>query len=404
MTPMPSLMYEQLRVIRRLYAHGNTILTMMALPDGRQIVTKQLSTPLLAVRTRAQFRHKFSIVHTLSHPHVAPIYGGWIRLPGQCIIATEYYPRGSLYDAISPGERRIWSLPLLPSVALRLVEEIAAGLEAIHNAGIAHGGLKLSNIMLAPGQDNDYHAAISDILLHKGLVGDSNHHGNIIDLANPLLYRAPEQKNYQSTISSDVYALGIIAFVLLTGESPFAQSPAIIARLPTIPAIRRASELNPILPPTIDSILDRALNSYPKMRYRQPGAFAQALRAGGPSPDTVRAIRLPTGSIPIIGPSQSKQPKLHPHEEMVAPTPLAILGTGDLPPDIPPPPSNYRWAPSIIATLPRVEPQPKLPSAKPQHTLVRSRFDHILRLAMGITTLLIVLVFILMVLSMVARH
>jgi serine/threonine protein kinase len=389
-----TLIPEQLHQVRRLNTNRDMPIVLMETGDHRQVAMKQLTTSFFSFRIRGIIAQRLRVMLSLRHPHIASVYSGQVRLSGQCTILMAYYPRGSLFDAISTGEQRLWSLPLPPLEAVRLLEEIIAGVAELHRYGIMHGGIKPSNILLKTGQDSVLHAAISDVVMHQGIINDFARRVSVypIGLADPFLYLAPEQIQKRPTPASDLYALGIIAYLLLTGESPYSQEPRQAFANGNAIQLRAASKANPILPGSFDPVLERALSYAPRHRYRRLQDFAQALRAACDTPDTTRIISIKTDKLPNTGSLSSKLAKNSVlHDEIQPPAPLALTGsnTDTLPPGLPKLPANYHWSPEALKSLPAIETIPVIP--EPSTTVTqRDRSTQILWIATWTVIVLIV--------------
>ncbi len=364
MRALTAAQLDRLRRVRRLNNRGDFPIYLMETPDGQQVAVKSMGTALFSFRARTLFVQRLRALLHIHHPHIVTIYGGKVRRANQCVVAMHYLSRGSLLDVVQPGERRIWSLPLPPLEAQRLILEIADGLATLHGRDIMHGGLKLSNVLLAPDNEGQLHAQLSDMLLHHGINGYQPRDlaQRPIGVADPFLYVAPEQYRQRPSLASDRYALGVIAFVLLTGESPHTVDPVAFLQSQIHPQIRRASELNPILPPAVDGVLEQMLGYMPRERYRTVREFAQDLRSAlgfHPRPSiSIKLEAIPQGGKTTKAPAEPKDSRSH--EKLSVPVPLAVIGDAPRTPGMPPLPPNYHWSPEVIASL------PALPDAPPE--------------------------------------
>ncbi|HZU32132.1 MAG TPA: protein kinase [Candidatus Angelobacter sp.] len=109
--------------------------------------------------------------------------------------------------------------PLLSEQALDLARQLCAGLTEAHRSNVIHGDLKPANIILSPQKDGSTRLVITDF----GLAVDMD--GNTDLLGGTPSYMAPELKqDGQTSPASDVYALGVILYEMVTGEKPFLQN------------------------------------------------------------------------------------------------------------------------------------------------------------------------------------
>lgn len=346
---------ENLRQQRLIAEQNDRAVWLMQGPDGQPFAQKTLQTPLLALRARTLFVQRLNVVLRIQHPHLLPVYAGRVRKTSQCVVVMEYAPRGSLYDAVAAGEQRFWTLPLAPTEAGRMVREIAAGVQSLHAHDVLHGGLKLTNVLLVATGDGVLHAKVGDALLHQGITGVPARQGRVPlgSLIDPTLYLAPEQYGQRPTLASDQYALSVIAFLLLTGEAPFAQSPLAMLQASDIAAPRHASALNPVLPQAVDAVLSRGLQRPPKARYATIQAFADDLGKSLAQRDLARSIHLPSGSIPITRATGERRKVKQDHEAVLALPPLAVLRNAATPATpstkMPALPANYAWVADALA-------------------------------------------------------
>lgn len=364
MTDLTPRQLDRLRPDAPLHVRGDVALWRMVADDGRLVAMKTLRTPVLAVTLRATFLRQLRVALRLRHPHLVRVFAGRVAREGwkvACVAVTDYLPRGSLLDAVTPGDHRRWTLPLPPRDAVRLVREAAEGVAALHAAQITHGALKPTNILLASGPDGQLRAAVTDYLLQAGMVSTSALAARPTGIADPLLYCAPEQYRHGPTPASDQYALATLAFVLLTGEPPLAVDPAAWLQAPGALAPRRASALNPMLPGSVDAVLERGLRRSPRSRYRNVGEFAAQLSAALDVPEVARSVQVAVHDGQAGAPASRSLAAPQLHETIESPRPLAVVanepGAGPLGmPDLPP---NYRWTPEALASMPPPSPTEK---------------------------------------------
>jgi serine/threonine protein kinase len=348
-----SLNPDALGTIRTLNERPDATSWLMAAPDGRQYVRKVMRTPLLALRTRNLFAERLAATERVAHPNLAALAAGGIRRT-ECYTLIPYAPRRSLLDALSTGDGRLWSLPLPPPDAARLVREIADGLQALHNARLLHGRLKPTNILLASGTDGTLHPQITDTLLHEGFGGVSLRVGKErpTDLTDPWLYLAPEQAEGHVELASDQYALGVLAFLLLTGELPLMGDPAKVWHSKETPELRKATIVNPILPAAVDGVLWRGLARAPRGRYPTVRTFATALTEALATTQAPHHVALSPGSIPFPAERDESAGIRELHESIPVLAPLAVRSESPAPPipgmpDLPP---SYQWTDEVVSS------------------------------------------------------
>jgi eukaryotic-like serine/threonine-protein kinase len=271
---------------------------------GRAVAVKVLGERFAndsAVRERFT-REALAAARLSGRPNVVTIFdvGEWNDRP---YIVMEYLAGGSLEERIRRG-------PVPAAHALAWLEEAASALDAAHAEGIVHRDVKPANLLL--NRDEAVHVADFGIASAAGL--DSlTHTGTVLGTAG---YLSPEQAQGERAVpASDLYALAVLAWELLTGERPFkgdtvaAEAAAHVhAPIPSISAVRRD------LPPELDSVFWRALAKNPSERYPSAADFVAALRS---------ALHDAAGSTAVVHPRAARPRWIIPAIVL-----LALLGAG----------------------------------------------------------------------------
>ena len=180
----------------------------------------------------------------------------------------EYLPGGSLADRLE----REGAQPL--GRALDWLREAAVALDAAHANGIVHRDVKPANLLL----DDEDRVYVADFGVASAAgLSSLTEAGTVVGTAG---YLSPEQaRGERATPASDRYALGVVAFELLTGARPFErESPTAEALAHVSAPIPPASQINPELPPQIDDVLARALAKDPQYRFAAATDLVHALR------------------------------------------------------------------------------------------------------------------------------
>jgi serine/threonine-protein kinase len=218
-------------------------------------------------RIRERFWAEARAVANLLHPHVVTIHNlGSDR--GFHFIEMEYIEGG-----VSLGELIIREGPFEPLRATNLVRQVVLALEAAHQAGLVHRDVKPANVLLtSKGQ-----AKLADFGLVRR-VGEIERAG--VSIAGTPTYMAPELfEGIAASPSSDLYAVGVMYFYLLSGRLPFASdqiSQLILKhRFADVPSI---TELAPSVPLVVTPILERCLAKSASARYSSAEELANDLR------------------------------------------------------------------------------------------------------------------------------
>ncbi len=167
--------------------------------------------------------------------------------------------------------------PMPPRRAAGITFQVLAGLEAIHRAGIIHRDIKPQNVMI--GRDGIARVADFGIARAAEDVGLTTTGSSI----GTVSYMAPEQAQVEPlTPATDLYAVGVMLYEMLTGKLPF-EAPTIVALMlahiqtPPVPPSARAPD--PSITPEVDAVVMRALAKRPEDRYADATAMAGALSA-----------------------------------------------------------------------------------------------------------------------------
>jgi serine/threonine protein kinase len=239
---------------------------------------------------------------SLRHPHIIVIHDV-AEQNGLYYIVMELLTGRTLRQLIEQEG----ALP--PARAARLVEQIASALDYAHRRGFVHRDVKPDNIFVDQGD----RVTLTDFGIAKAAWGTQLTKTGM--LVGTPQYMSPEQAQGEDVgPATDIYALGIVAYQMLSGRVPFqGTTPHAILyqQIHELPPPLRSVRSG--LPPAVDSVLNAALAKEPRARYASAGKFAQALAttvAGGapvppPVPPTprpgappARAARAPTRPAP----------------------------------------------------------------------------------------------------------
>lgn len=217
---------------------------------------------------RGRFTREGLAVARLSHaPNTVTIFDVGEH-DGRPYIVMEYLPGGSLADRLE----RDGAQPVGRS--LDWLGQAAAALDAAHANGIVHRDVKPANLLL----DNDERVKVADFGVASAAdLGSFTEVGTVVGTAG---YLAPEQaRGERAGPASDLYALAVVAFELLTGKRPFERESSTAEAMAHVSApIPPASDSNPSLPPELDDVLARGLAKEPEHRFASAAELVGALR------------------------------------------------------------------------------------------------------------------------------
>jgi len=215
---------------------------------------------------RARFFREAKAILQIQHPNVVKVLdvGRWTD--GRPFIVIDHL-KGESFGARLRRETR-----LAPDVALRLLRDAAAGLDAVHCAGIVHRDVKPDNIFLVgePGQSTG--VRLVDFGLAKLHSHQSSEAGTALGTA---AYMPPEQVLSEPVDArADVYALGVVLFRTLTGHLPFeGEGNVDLLAHQVLLAAPPPSWFVENLDPRIDSLVGRAMRKRPENRYPSMAAM-----------------------------------------------------------------------------------------------------------------------------------
>ncbi|MCB9105388.1 MAG: protein kinase [Anaerolineales bacterium] len=227
----------------------------------------------------------------LIHPNIADVYDCDVDR-GISFMAEEYLEGRTLRDLIDDYPSR----PLPFETVLSIVDNIAQALEYAHAVDVVHGDLKPKNVLLANGG-----IKISDFGLGRLESGRPLVNINVPLALVTARYLAPEQVlGHPIDARTDLYALGVILYEMLTGQSPFKGSDQEVLeqQLNKLPAPPR--EINPKIPLMLDHLILRLLEKDPNKRY-----------------GTARQVRSILNSISLNGSGEIERQKYN-HEQWPA--------------------------------------------------------------------------------------
>jgi beta-lactam-binding protein with PASTA domain/tRNA A-37 threonylcarbamoyl transferase component Bud32 len=233
---------------------------------GRQVAVKVLHQRFVEDQEFVErFRREASSAASLSHPNVVAIFdrGEW---NGTYYIAMEYLPGRSLKTVVREHG------PLDPPVAIDIVIQILHAARFAHRRGIIHRDLKPQNVIL----DDEGRAKVTDFGIARAGASDMTLTGSIMGTAQ---YLSPEQAQGQPvSAATDLYAIGIVLYELLTGRIPFDGETAVSIALKQVSAAPPVpSSVNPAVSGSLDAVVRRALAKNPADRFVDADEFIAAL-------------------------------------------------------------------------------------------------------------------------------
>lgn len=236
----------------------------------REVALKVLRPDLTASLGTERFLSEIGFIAKLTHPHILTLHDSG-EAGGFLYYVTPFLSGGSLRARLANGP--------LPSVQVVLrVGEIAAAITYAHRLGILHRDIKPENILFS-----DDRPVVADFGIARAIVsaGDARLTNTGLPVGTPG-YMSPEQAAGLTELgpASDVYALGVVCYEMLVGQTPggWPSDDAVRAgRFLEAPAAHRT--VLDRLPPHVEPALVRALAVRPERRTQTPQRLAEELRA-----------------------------------------------------------------------------------------------------------------------------
>lgn len=234
----------------------------------REVAVKVLPPEMLHAdpNFRLRFQREAKIIAKLEHPSIVPVYDVGEE-DNQPYFVMRYMSGGSLAERI---KKHVYTV----DEAARLLEQIAPGLDEAHVKGIVHRDLKPSNILFA---GNDI-PCISDFGIAKLSQGEAGSVTGSAIIGTPA-YMSPEQAAGDEVDSrTDIYALGIILYEMLTGRQPYkSETPMGLALKHITEPVPNILEARPDLPAWVDEIISTSMAKRPADRYQTAQDIVDAL-------------------------------------------------------------------------------------------------------------------------------
>src|SRR5579871_6346031 len=259
------------RVVRKL-AEGATSTVFLCHDEfaARDVAIKLVPLIRLAPNTARVFRKllltEASLIGKLSHPHIVQIYDAVVE-DRYGYIVMEYVPGGTLEQYCGKNTLLPWR------GVLEIIFKCCRALEFAGSEGVIHRDVKPANVLVAGGTDikiSDFGAALHTTLDSTMVTG----------VGSPA-YMSPELvREEPATHQSDIYALGVMMYQLLSGELPYRASNhySLLYQITNSPPVP-LGKLRPDLPAGVTAIVERAMHKDREQRFGTWDEFSAALSA-----------------------------------------------------------------------------------------------------------------------------
>jgi eukaryotic-like serine/threonine-protein kinase len=263
---------------------------------GRPVAIKVLSEALDGDATsRERFVREARLAARLSHPNVVKVFDAG-EADGKPYIVMEYVPGETVAELLERRRR------LIPAEAVDIVAQACEGLQHAHDHGLVHRDVKPQNLLVR----EDRCVKVADLGIARAAESTRlTQRGTILGTA---AYLAPEQAaGAEVTAAADVYSLGAVLYLLLTGRPPYEfESLAELAAKQNDGEIVPPRDIDPSILEALEAVTMHALARDPRFRPASAAELAGDLRASlaarpAPAPETAATAELPrrtTFSVP----------------------------------------------------------------------------------------------------------
>src|SRR5882757_4668425 len=233
----------------------------------RVIALKMLNAQMQGDQTWVQrFYNEAKACSRLQHPNTIRMFDFGQSSEGRLFMTMEFLDGVSLREALAKG-------PLAPQRVVKVLIQCCASLAEAHSIGIIHRDIKPDNVFLLNMAGSPDFVKLLDFSVAKLLEGDRMKTQAGVVFGTPQ-YMSPEQgRGLPLDARSDLYALGVLAFEMLTGAVPFNDdNPMTVIQMHLhggVPALPQT------VPPSVQTIVRRAMEKDPSRRYQSAGEMMQ---------------------------------------------------------------------------------------------------------------------------------
>jgi TolB-like protein len=281
---VPGIVADRYRILRELGRGGMAVVYLATdLKHGREVALKVVRPALAAALGASRFLREIEIAAKLHHPHIVSLYDSG-EADGVVYYVMPYERGFSLREKL----QRDGELPI--PEAVRILRDVADAMAYAHSQGVVHRDIKPENVLLA-----DRHALVTDFGIAKAVSAATDRQTLTtagVALGTPA-YMAPEQiaADPRTDHRADIYALGAMAYELLSGQPPFVRptTQGVLGAHMTEPAApliqHRAS-----VPAPLAALVMKCLEKKPADRWQSADELLRALEIGYATSVTPAAI------------------------------------------------------------------------------------------------------------------
>ncbi|HET9452893.1 MAG TPA: serine/threonine-protein kinase [Gemmatimonadaceae bacterium] len=255
---------------------------------NRKVVIKVLSPELAAGVSAERFEREIQLAASLQQANIVPILAAG-DTEGLPFYTMPYVEGQSIRSRLSATG----ALPVADVIGI--LRDVAKALSYAHDRGVVHRDIKPDNVLLSGGT-----AVVTDFGIAKAISAARapSDSGTLTQLGTSIgtpAYMAPEQAAGDPSVDhrADIYSLGIMAFEMLTGQTPFhGRTPARMLAAHMTETVPTVSQLRPDVPSALDTLVARCLAKEPAERPQTGAEIAQLLDAATTGGSAIPALRL----------------------------------------------------------------------------------------------------------------
>lgn len=255
----------------------------------RLVAIKVLNQQMAQDPTWVQrFNNEARACSQLQHPNTIRMFEFGQTREGRLFMAMEFLDGQSLRQVIASGS------PMHPARVIKILIQCCASLAEAHSLGIIHRDIKPDNVFLLSMAGSPDFVKLLDFSVAKLLQDNDRMRTQAGVVFGTPQYMSPEQgRGLPLDARSDIYALGILAFEMLTGQVPFNhENPMIVLQM----HIRQPlPQMPPHVPPQVQAVVAQALDKDPGRRYQSSGEMMQHCQ------QIFARLGAPSGSMPSVG-------------------------------------------------------------------------------------------------------
>lgn len=238
-------------------------------PAALKVLHSELAQSAVVIQ---RFEREVELVRSLRHPNMVEIYASG-RLDDGCPYFVMELLIGVDLDTHISSKRRI-----APDEILAILEPLCSALSFAHERGVIHRDIKASNVFLT-SRDGKRRVVLLDFGVAKLLDDSAPGLTASLTVVGTPSCMAPEQiKGQPADARTDVYALGTLAYHMLTGEMPFQESDIVLLQLLHLKQEPKKPSLVAVVGTALDEVILRALSKEPIARQQSVNEFISELR------------------------------------------------------------------------------------------------------------------------------